>query len=111
MTANSHPETSEVLLQSSSEAFLRSIARGGPFDVLDAIRAIAAYLTASPPPLEDPKTLALHLNSRLASLLAHAGYPTVDAVARATDYEIGEVEGIGPKALAFIRTRIPYARS
>jgi hypothetical protein len=103
MTANSHPET-------SPEAFLRSIARGGPFDVLDAIRAIAAYLSETPEPQPDTKTLSLTLNSRLASLLAQAGYPTVEAVAQAADYEIGAVEGVGPKALAFIRARIPHTR-
>lgn len=90
---------------------LTQIARGGPFDVLDAIRLIAQHLTADPETPADAKTVALLLNSRLADILAKAGYLTVADIAAATDYELSEIDGVGPKTVAFIRTRIPPARA
>ena len=86
---------------------LVQIAHGGPFDVLDAIRAIAIHLTQQPL-TDNAKTLALILNSRMAGTLAQAGYVSIADVAQATDYELQDIPGIGPKALAYIRERIPH---
>lgn len=87
--------------------YIRGIAANGPFDVLDAIRAIAQHLTQEPVS-DNAKSLALTLNSRLAGILAQAGYISIADVVAATDYELQAIDGIGPQTLTFIRERIPH---
>jgi len=89
--------------------YIRGIATGGPFDTLEAIRAIAQYLTQETHADADAKTLALALNSRLAEILAKAGYFSITDIANATDYDLRSIDGIGSTTLAYIRKRIPYA--
>jgi predicted solute-binding protein len=60
----------------------------------------------SPPATETERLAQLLGNSRLAAVLARAGYATPELVAAAPDAALLAVDGIGDKALKLIREKV-----
>jgi hypothetical protein len=62
---------------------------------------------APTPPVIDSERLAQLLgNSRLASVLARAGYASPAAVAEASDEQLLAIDGVAEKALKLIREKV-----
>lgn len=112
---------------------LRAIHKGGAFDVVETVRALAGEVAdlkaglqlASPSVTMDAgsqgadlaqpgeTTLIVRdglrglLNDKVVAVLERAGFSTVASIAGATDEELRAVGGVGPVTLREIRELIP----
>ena len=96
---------------------LDKIANGGEFDAVIAVRALATeviklqvalneLLPPQPEAMPAPTLAQVLGNSRLASVLAKAGFVTVEAVRDAADDDLLAVSGVNEKGLAQIREKL-----
>lgn len=96
---------------------LEEIAKGGGFDVVDGMRALAKEVLllragggAAPnmsapdgPTMEKDHAFYEVFDAKVAEALLKGGYEDIEAVRIASDSDLGKITGIGPKTLEQIR--------